>query len=398
MPSGLPSPRTMSAEVLCYNRGCGKTFTPGVGQCDEECAFHPGAPYFHDAYKGWTCCNRKSTDFTEFLNFPGCTRGRHSRVKPKEPENITGNLSKVDDVPEEKERTPVRVPLSAASKLPRPSLESPMTRMEPNLAKSLTAALDKSPLVAAQPPSQSEIACIPVGESCKNGGCKARFTGDPAVDDCPDGCRYHPGSPIFHEGMKYWSCCQRKTSDFQSFLNQEGCQTGRHVWTKKDKTPEGDRGDSSSVNCRYDWHQTATTVTVAIYGKRYDPWASSLQLSPVRLRARVEFPEEPGFFELDLALCGLAKVEESKASMFGTKLEVVLRKAEAGSWAKLGRDLGEEKVAAAVAAAEAAAEAAKEEEEGEGDAEVDVLDLDDLELSGEHCPLRQRNFVWPPYL
>lgn len=34
--------------------------------------------------------------------------------------------------------------------------------------------------------------------------------------------------------MKYWSCCKRKTSDFNTFLAQEGCTTGTHVWTKKD--------------------------------------------------------------------------------------------------------------------------------------------------------------------
>ena len=38
--------------------------------------------------------------------------------------------------------------------------------------------------------------------------------------------------PIFHEGMKYWSCCNRKTSDFQSFLEQAGCERGAHKWKK----------------------------------------------------------------------------------------------------------------------------------------------------------------------
>jgi hypothetical protein len=70
--------------------------------CLGPCQFHPGAPFFHDAYKGWTCCGKKATDFTEFLNFPGCSRGRHSRVKPVEPENITGQLGPVEDpVPQE---------------------------------------------------------------------------------------------------------------------------------------------------------------------------------------------------------------------------------------------------------------------------------------------------------
>ena len=36
----------------------------------DSCAHHPGVPVFHDAYKGWSCCKKKCTDFTEFLNIP----------------------------------------------------------------------------------------------------------------------------------------------------------------------------------------------------------------------------------------------------------------------------------------------------------------------------------------
>lgn len=53
---------------------------------------------FHDALKGWSCCSRRSTDFTEFLNIPGCTNGRHSNEKPPEPEKkppAEGNLPEV---------------------------------------------------------------------------------------------------------------------------------------------------------------------------------------------------------------------------------------------------------------------------------------------------------------
>ena len=46
-------------------------------------------------------------------------------------------------------------------------------------------------------------------------------------------CQYHPGVPIFHEGLKFWSCCQRKTTDFQSFLDQAGCQFGTCKWKKE---------------------------------------------------------------------------------------------------------------------------------------------------------------------
>ena len=59
-----------------------------------------------------------------------------------------------------------------------------------------------------------------------------RFTGA-AKDDGSD-CKHHPGVPIFHEGLKFWSCCQRRTTDFQSFLNQEGCEIGKHKWIKEE--------------------------------------------------------------------------------------------------------------------------------------------------------------------
>ena len=55
-------------------------------------------------------------------------------------------------------------------------------------------------------------------------------------------CTYHPGYPVFHEGMKYWSCCQRKTSEFQEFMDQAGCDLGRHKWVA-DKT-------GKEVQCR----------------------------------------------------------------------------------------------------------------------------------------------------
>ena len=54
----------------CTNLGCGRQFSPE--DLDDECEYHSGQPFFHDAYKGWTCCQQKSTDFTTFLNFKPC--------------------------------------------------------------------------------------------------------------------------------------------------------------------------------------------------------------------------------------------------------------------------------------------------------------------------------------
>jgi cysteine and histidine-rich domain-containing protein len=76
-------------------------------------------------------------------------------------------------------------------------------------------------------------------------------------------------------------------------------------------------------------------VTVAVYCKKYDPSQSTIKLSPVRLAISLYFPEEGGYFNLDIELAGVVDVTRSTANMLGTKLEVHLRKAEPGSWSRL---------------------------------------------------------------
>ena len=70
---------------------------------------------------------------------------------------------------------------------------------------------------------------VEIGTACKNGGCQCSYS---TPDSEMSQCQFHPGSPIFHEGMKYWSCCQKKTTDFTAFMNQKGCSFGKHKWTK----------------------------------------------------------------------------------------------------------------------------------------------------------------------
>uniref|UniRef100_A0A8D2I9J9 CHORD domain-containing protein n=1 Tax=Urocitellus parryii TaxID=9999 RepID=A0A8D2I9J9_UROPR len=70
--------------LLCYNRGCGQRFDP-ENNSDDACTYHPGVPVFHDALKGWSCCKRRTTDFSDFLSIVGCTKGRHNSEKPPEP-------------------------------------------------------------------------------------------------------------------------------------------------------------------------------------------------------------------------------------------------------------------------------------------------------------------------
>jgi len=179
--------------------------------------------------------------------------------------------------------------------------------------------------------------------------------------------------------MKYWSCCQRKTTEFQHFLDQEGCEIGVCKWTADKK--------GADVKCRYDWHQTATHVTVAIYAKKYDPVKSFVDLSPVRLVAHLYFPADKGGFDLDLELKGVVEVGACTASMMGTKLEIKMKKAETGSWAKL--DIPK-KVVKAV-------EKESMPDMSKAEPIVDALELDDLDLTPMRMGLSKEAQMTPKY-
>jgi cysteine/histidine-rich domain-containing protein 1 len=150
----------------------GKSFQSPISfRFSAPCTYHPGAPFFHDAYKGWTCCNKKATDFTEFLNFPGCLTGPHSNVKPVEPEKITGNLSKDVELPEAPPQS-TRAALETRRVTKRPSFESePLMKLNVKVASALQT-LAQSLVEGSKNGADENGTEVAVGEPCKNGGCK----------------------------------------------------------------------------------------------------------------------------------------------------------------------------------------------------------------------------------
>lgn len=62
----------MATEQLqCFNKTCGQMYREEENH-DEACCYHPGQPVFHDGFKGWDCCERKTRDFSLFMEFKGC--------------------------------------------------------------------------------------------------------------------------------------------------------------------------------------------------------------------------------------------------------------------------------------------------------------------------------------
>lgn len=207
----------------------------------------------------------------------------------------------------------------------RPPFESLCTKLEPIVNSAFKQQMDQLDLTKKLDRVQISGDNVPIGSNCKNGGCGKSFEST-SSNETP--CVHHPGVPIFHEGYKFWSCCQRKTSDFSAFLSQKGCETGKHKWFVE--------GSEDRAICKMDWHQTPSTVVVVIYAKNYDYKNSFVQVNPVRLIVKIFFPQQKSSeFNLDLELRGIVKVSQSEARMFGTKIEVTLPKAESGQWTKL---------------------------------------------------------------
>lgn len=308
--------------VPCYNKGCGQKFTFAENS-ETACIHHPGGPIFHDALKGWSCCKKRVSDFTEFLNIKGCTTGYHSNVKPLEPEKIEKPpvnskepMYQLDVKPQHRPPNPT---LSE-----RPSDDEPLVELPKTVGASLKTQLEKLSLIDPENTEVVNDKIIKIGTSCNNKGCKATYDGEHSNEEP---CIFHPGVPIFHEGMKYWTCCQRKTSDFEAFLNQEGCESGLHNFHKPKVTEE--------KQVRVDWHQTTSIVCISIFAKVALPEKTVIQANRVKCKVSILYEGGTSVYEKTFVLREAIDPGKSSVKLLGTKIEIDLKKAEAFSWPTL---------------------------------------------------------------
>lgn len=109
-------------------------------------------------------------------------------------------------------------------RLERPLYDSPMVTIEPTVASNLIEQINNLQISKS---IEKESMTISIGQHCQNKSCTGTYKGPESNQET---CKYHSGIPVFHEGMKYWSCCKKKTTDFSVFLQQPGCTKGEHVW------------------------------------------------------------------------------------------------------------------------------------------------------------------------
>ncbi|XP_059170180.1 cysteine and histidine-rich domain-containing protein 1-like [Physella acuta] len=313
---------SLSEPLTCYNKGCGKKFRFDENS-ENACVHHPGGPIFHDGRQGWSCCKKRVSDFTEFLNIKGCTTGYHSNVKPA--------------VPEKAEKTPVqsKEPMYQLEVKPqhrppnpvlaeRPSEDEPLVELTKTVGASLKTQLENLNLNDSSDAALKDDGTIKIGTCCNNKGCKASYEGEHSNTE---DCIYHSGVPVFHEGMKYWTCCQRKTTDFDVFLNQEGCETGRHNWHKPKVTEE--------KQVRVDWHQTTSIVCISIFAKVAIPDKTIVKANRVKCQVTLVYEGGNSIYQKDFILREAIDPLKSSVKLLGTKVELDLKKAEAFSWPTL---------------------------------------------------------------
>lgn len=230
-----------TAELLtCMNKGCLVKEYRMSENHETACVYHPKGPVFHEGLKGWACCDKRVTDFNDFLAIPGCTRGPHCSVA--QVEEAAAETKTVEEKGDEGAAVDAALVMKKDEKsgvetygMAVETCTAAPTKTPPKTAK---AHKVKEPVISEENCHDPLDAILTPGMICQRPGCKALYSTElePRKDD---ECSFHTGIPVFHEGSKGWSCCpKRKVLEFEEFLKIKGCHTGRHRFIKVDKANE----------------------------------------------------------------------------------------------------------------------------------------------------------------
>lgn len=194
--------KAVDSRPRCKNYGCNKYFIEDENT-DSCCHHHVGPPVFHDTVKFWSCCpDKKAYDFDTFQAVVGCAVGKHSTV------------SKVTLGPSPNATGESSAPASVLK-----SIEEYNSKNEDGVTAADSAI---KTLQTERKSSRKEDGTA----RCQRKGCQKVFNW---MENASDACKYHKGSAIFHDAIKFWSCCpEKKCFDFDEFLLVPGCEVGYH--------------------------------------------------------------------------------------------------------------------------------------------------------------------------
>lgn len=198
-------------KLRCKNFGCNQFFTEEENS-DTACKHHVAPPIFHDRVKGWSCCkDRKAYDWEEFQTIEGCTLGRHSTV-------ATGQKIFAD--------SPTLTACNEAEKRSSEGQSGPVIKSIDDFNKQNPEAITAASSAVKTLTSRKSTRKSDGTAKCQNKGCQKNFV---VAENHSHACTYHKGQPVFHDAVKFWSCCShKKCYDFDEFMAVAGCTEGHH--------------------------------------------------------------------------------------------------------------------------------------------------------------------------
>lgn len=114
---------------------------------------------------------------------------------------------------------------------------------------------------------------------------------DPTQNNAAE-CHFHPGAPLFHEGLKSYTCCKdtnKPVLSFEEFLKIPGCTTGSHSSEKSEvKAPvvTANAGENAPISSS----ESTSTSTAQTESAKANPSSPARSGSPSTFRER---PTQP---------------------------------------------------------------------------------------------------------
>ncbi|XP_057951531.1 cysteine and histidine-rich domain-containing protein RAR1 [Malania oleifera] len=213
------------AKLLCQRIGCNAMFTEDDNP-EGSCTYHD-SPIFHDGMKEWSCCKRRSHDFTLFLEIPGCKTGKHTTEKP------------VSTKPAVASKKPISAPAPAIDALSKQacsrcrqgffcsehgSQKQAMNTKTSNAVAAAPAESNGNVQAGSSAPAKKKVD-INQPQTCRNKGCGKTFK---EKDNHETACNFHPGPAVFHDRMRGWKCCDMHVKEFDEFMSIPPCTQGWH--------------------------------------------------------------------------------------------------------------------------------------------------------------------------
>ncbi|KAM5557164.1 cysteine and histidine-rich domain-containing protein RAR1 [Rosa sericea] len=214
-----------AALLKCQRIGCNATFSDDNNP-EGSCQYHDAGPIFHDGIKEWSCCKKRSHDFSLFLELEGCKTGKHTtekpvlaKAKPKTPVSVSTSAP-ASDAPAKQSCSRCRQGFfcSEHGSQAKEMNSNPVNVTITPLTESITNDQGTSaPLKKIIDINQPQI--------CKNKGCGQTFK---ERDNHETACNYHPGPAVFHDRVRGWKCCDIHVKEFDEFVSIPPCTKGWH--------------------------------------------------------------------------------------------------------------------------------------------------------------------------